>query len=240
MGSSSSSWESVSERSDLGEPIEDHRRMAKLTGEGFMARLKKARGRRVAWTPSVSPEGLTSGFGPSESWGVIKWRESSVVELEGGFGPRRMVGVGNQFIRKSESGTTGTHFRRARFMGFGARLRSRCSPLSQTHAFLKAKGVGTETRESLTPPQLPQNKTVSLKHALRSSGASGMRCLRRSYSLGSTTGIRNGVLADRGGMRFCHLRLFHLLPNLGPFVRPLSTRFLWRLRSRLLLWLLRF
>lgn len=37
MGSSSSSWESVSERSDLGEPMEDHRRMAKLTGEGFMA-----------------------------------------------------------------------------------------------------------------------------------------------------------------------------------------------------------
>jgi len=48
VGSSSSSWESVSERSDLGEPIDDHRRMAKLTGEGFMVRLKKPRGRRVA------------------------------------------------------------------------------------------------------------------------------------------------------------------------------------------------
>lgn len=41
MGSSNSSWESVSERSDLGESIDDHRRMAKFTGEGFIARFKK-------------------------------------------------------------------------------------------------------------------------------------------------------------------------------------------------------
>ena len=120
MGSSSSSWESVSERSDLGEPITDHRRMAKLTGEGFMARLRKARGRRVVWTSSVSPEGLTAGFKPSESRGVVKWRESSVVELEEDSARGGWSGSGVSSSGGSESGTTGTHFRRARLIGFGA------------------------------------------------------------------------------------------------------------------------
>lgn len=128
IGSSSSSWESVSERSDLGESMEDHRRMAKLTGEGFIARFRKPCGRRVVWTPSVSPEELTSGFGPSESRGVFNWRESSVVELKDdsarGGGSRSVTGSSGE----SESGTIGTHFRRARLIGLGATPRKPLVP----------------------------------------------------------------------------------------------------------------
>ena len=120
MGSSNSSWESVSEGSDLGESMEDHRRMAKLTGEGFIARFKKGCGLLVAWTPSVSPEELTSGLGQSESRGVIGWRESSVVELKDDSARGGGSGSATGSSGKSESGTIGTHFRRARFIGFGA------------------------------------------------------------------------------------------------------------------------